>query len=188
SPGKTASRDPYRPLETDEAFLYVNFFGVMDSYLATLAQRFPRFIADLTPAFFCTPPIHTDGFSSARKFFGVPDGGFLFAKDLSRWDECASLPRQRTYDFCRSLLWRTEEPVHTENGYQEFLRQEDAMDSWTPARMSLISERLLRSTDLTAVARRRCANFRRIHERLRDRNTLRFVPDLTGFTSGTSAI
>lgn len=183
TPDGTPMRDPYRTLAVDEAFLYINYFGVMDRCVTTLATHFPRLIVDLTPAFFSTPPSHTDGFNSARKFFGVPDGAFLFAENAIDWGK--SLPRQRTCDSCRSLLWRTEESYDTEPGYLEFLRQESAMDRWPLARMSRISERMLRSINLPQIARLRRQHFRWFHERLRERNTLRLD---SLWANGTSSL
>ena len=65
------------PLAWNEAFLYVNYFGVKDDYCDELEESRSNLILDLTQAFYYRP-LNADGFNSTRKFFGVPDGGFAF--------------------------------------------------------------------------------------------------------------
>lgn len=60
-----------------EGVLYVNYFGVKDATSRALEETCPRLVLDLTQAFYYQPT-RADGFNSARKFFGVPDGGYAF--------------------------------------------------------------------------------------------------------------
>ena len=189
--------DPLRDLAPDEAILYVNYFGVKNGGMTRLAERFgTRLIADLTPAFFQRPPGDCDGFSSARKFLGVPDGGFLFGSGVTAWGE--SLPRQSATGLCGSLLMRAEDPDDTSPGYVAFQAQESAMKHFPLARMSHLTEKILRSVSFPTIAERRRRHFRILHERLGTMNTLAisFDPGLLadapdhgdGRTIGTDAV
>ena len=58
----------------------VNYFGLKSDSIASLVQRWGgRVIIDNTQAFFEGPLAGCFSFNSARKFFGVPDGGFLYS-------------------------------------------------------------------------------------------------------------
>ncbi|MDD3468568.1 MAG: hypothetical protein PHE53_01145, partial [Thermoguttaceae bacterium] len=105
-------------LASDEAFLYVDYFGLKDAMIQRLALEQKNLIADLTMAFFCHPPAEVDAFNSARKFVGVPDGGFLFgsiAEKLHRQilEVPSSLPRQTAWPFCQHLLMRADGEVES---------------------------------------------------------------------------
>jgi hypothetical protein len=160
-------------LSDDEALLYVDYFGVKDRAVERLAGKHKNFIADLTQAFFYQPPAGVDGFNSARKFIGVPDGGFLFADFSSELD----LARQEVYGNCQHLLMRAENL--TELGYPFFCANDTAMNDWSPKRISLISEKILRSISLEAIAEKRRRNFRFLAGHFGDRNELKFEMDVT---------
>lgn len=155
-------------LDDDEALLYVNYFGLMDGKLAATASRFRNVILDLTQAFFCVPPDGIDAFSSARKFIGVPDGGFLFSQFAPEID----LPRQLCHDYCKHLLMRAE--GLTEEGYPFFCENDAAMKSWDCRRMSLISEKIVSSAPLSEIAEKRRDNFRFLHDRFGAVNELKW--------------
>ena len=66
-------------LRDNEALMYTNYWGLQDLYCKELADRFgSRLILDYTQSFFSKPIRGIDTFYSCRKFFGVPDGGYLY--------------------------------------------------------------------------------------------------------------
>ncbi len=64
----------------DELIVLVDHFGVRSTATRALAVELgPRAILDETHAFYAgAPPAGLWSFNSARKFFGVPDGGYVF--------------------------------------------------------------------------------------------------------------
>lgn len=80
--------DPEIPnLDEGDGFVYVNFFGVKGDTCRRLEQMGLPLILDLTQAFFYSPQPGTDAFSSFRKFFGVPDGAYLFGPTAKSFKE-----------------------------------------------------------------------------------------------------
>ena len=66
-------------LAETEAFLYTNYFGLKQSCVELLAKQFGNhLIVDNAQAFFAEPIEGIDTFYSARKFFGVADGAYLY--------------------------------------------------------------------------------------------------------------
>jgi hypothetical protein len=67
-------------LEANELFLYVNYFGLNRETAEALRLLYgQQFILDNTQAFFEKGSPNCWSFNSARKFFGVPDGAYLYA-------------------------------------------------------------------------------------------------------------
>ena len=69
-------------LESNEWLLVVNYFGLCESVVADLQARHPseQIVVDNAQAFFAAPTRCRASLYSPRKFFGVPDGGFLAAR------------------------------------------------------------------------------------------------------------
>ncbi len=73
-------------LGEDHYFLYINYFGFKGKTVSSLQEKFgDQLIVDNTQAFFERGYSEASSFNSARKFFGVPDGAYLYGfenKDL----------------------------------------------------------------------------------------------------------
>ncbi len=151
-------------------FLYINYFGIRTEAVKKLAGSIPNLIIDNSQAFFDMPLPGTDTFYSARKFFGVPDGGYLYT------DAAAGLPEARDNSSGRftHLIGRIE------NGASDsypFFRENEALLSREPVKkMSAVTCRLLGNIDYSAVRERRVRNFNRLHEALGSRNRLSVEP------------
>ncbi len=66
-------------LKANEALLYVNYYGLKQRYVEQLANKTgDRLIVDNTQAFYAKPIAGIDTFYTCRKFFGVPDGAYLY--------------------------------------------------------------------------------------------------------------
>ena len=160
-------------LDEDEAFLYVNYFGVKDAYCLHLEQSQPSLILDLSQAFhYC--PRRADGFNSARKFFGVPDGGFVFGKDLTDDD----LPESSSFDQCEALLRRADGDLA--GGYAAFQRLEQTKGEQRAAKMSRLTRSLLGSIDINRAQAARRKNFLTLHGLLGRANVLDIDTDVAG--------
>jgi len=165
-----ALAEDFRPDESvrpgsGELMLVVNYFGVQSRFTADLATHDgDRVVVDDTHAFFRRGTADAWSFNSARKFFGVPDGGFLYgpAPDLRE------LPPSDV-DDCDHLLARL---AGDDDRAWERFKQHEARIGIELRAMSSISTRLLDAVDMTRARCRREANFKALHRRLRDLNTI----------------
>lgn len=68
----------YNKIGNNEYFLYINYYGLKNSFIKQIAGKIKNLILDNTQAFFGIIPENIPTFNSLRKFFGVPDGALLF--------------------------------------------------------------------------------------------------------------
>jgi hypothetical protein len=156
-------------LADGEYFLWTNYFGVCGRTTAELAARYgERLIVDDTQAFFSGRHAGLWSFNSARKFFGVPDGAFLFAP----CDATFAAPRfdPGVADF--AALRGQGRLMDAERAYAAYERRLDA----AVRRISETGENLLRGIDLAHAARIRRENFAYLHARLGQTNRLSLDP------------
>jgi hypothetical protein len=153
-------------LSDEDGFLYVNYFGIKDKFCDELTGRVKNLILDLTQAFFYEPPPNVDAFNSARKFVGVPDGGFVFGNFVPDLD----LPRATSWQQCEHLLRRLDGDVS--GGYEAFKANDAAMRDWSPMRMSKVTERMLQAIDFEHLKKKRITNFTFLHKMLHTSNEL----------------
>jgi hypothetical protein len=153
-------------LKGDEAFVYVNYFGLFDEVVESLAGICRNLIVDNAQAFYSMPIPGVDTFYSPRKFFGVTDGSYLYTdRPLNE-----PLEREESYERCEHLLRRIDSGP--EDAYPRFLKSEEVFDSLPLRSMSDLTRRILRGIDYDEAARRRVSNYRGLHEALRGVNSL----------------
>jgi hypothetical protein len=156
-------------LEPDEWLLVVNYFGLCDGVVADLQARHPpgQIVVDNAQAFFAAPTPCRASLYSPRKFFGVPDGGFLHAPGVEPRD----CPRDTGSAKRMAHLTRRLE-LGAEAGYADYVAAEESLSGQPPLRMSRLSEQLLTGADHAEVARRRRRNFALLDEHLAAHNEL----------------
>jgi len=149
-----------------ELMLVVNYFGVQTPLVAAAAERSPaRVVVDDTQAFFRRGTAEVWSFNSARKFFGVPDGGFLYGPAA---DDLGDLPPSDV-DDCDHLLARLS---GDEGLAWDRFKQHEARIGIELRAMSATSTRLLDAVDMIDARRRRRENFEALHRRLHEANTI----------------
>lgn len=148
-----------------EGVLYVNYFGVKDATCRALEETQPRLVLDLTQAFYYQPT-RADAFNSARKFFGVPDGGYAFGAGLTS----EALPESHSYDACEALLRRADGDIP--GGYQAFHEVEGRRVTLRATKMSRLTASLLAGCNLASARAQRRANFLQLDRALRETNAL----------------
>ena len=154
-------------LKEGEALLYTNYFGLKQRYVEQLAEKIgSRLIVDNTQAFYAKPIPGIDTFYTCRKFFGVPDGAYLYCdKEL---DE--KIEQDYSYDRVAHLVKRID--LSAEDGFKDFRRVDDGLDNQPMRKMSKLTQRLMQGIDYEAAAQRRKANFLMLHETLGKENNL----------------
>lgn len=156
-----------KPLQSGEAFLYTNYFGLKQRCVELLARVYgEQLIVDNAQAFYAPRLAGIDTFYSPRKFFGVPDGGYLYT-DCRLNQE---LPKDVSAGRMQHLLIRIDEGA--EVGYGYFRENDDALDNNPIREMSTLTSRLLENVDYETVRERRRANFLYLHEALGKHNRL----------------
>lgn len=158
-------------LNRDEAFLYTNYYGLKSATLKPLSSHYGnQLIVDNAQAFFASPLPGIDTFYTARKFFGVPDGAYLYTD--ARLD--IDLPQDESFDRMSHLLKRIE--YGAEFGFADYQQHEEALCHQPIKKMSRLTESILENIDYKTVQLKRIANFNILNDALRDSN--KFVLNL----------
>ena len=156
-------------ISDDEKLLYINYFGLKDRYIAQLAEQLgQKLIVDNVQAFFTHPLEDIDTFYSPRKFFGVPDGGYLYTQHLMN----TNLNQDVSIDRTHHLLGRIE---YSASEMYTFYRQAENQLNCQPLKyMSNLTHCILECIDYDFVQNKRYQNFAYLHENLKDNNLLTF--------------
>ncbi len=154
-------------LHEGEALLYTNYYGLKQNYVAHLSSVYgKRLIVDNTQAFFAPPLTGIDTFYTCRKFFGVPDGAYLYTDATVD----IQLEQDVSYERISSLVKRID--LGPEAGYGDFREASHQLIGQPMKRMSRLTECLMQSVGYEESAGRRRANYQHLHEGLAETNLL----------------
>ena len=154
-------------LSSDEGLLYTNYFGLKQRYVEHLAEKAGnRLIVDNTQAFYANPIEGIDTFYTCRKFFGVPDGSYLYCDNLLN----EKFNQDYSFDRFSHLLKRID--LSPEEGYEDFKNEDDGFIDQPIKRMSKLTQRMMQGIDYEAAAQRRRENYLILHEALRQENNV----------------
>lgn len=154
-------------LEAGEALLYTNYFGLKQRYTETLAKQYGgRLIVDNTQAFYAKPIEGIDSFYTCRKFFGVPDGAYLYTDKTL--DEV--FVQDLSVERMSSLIKRID--ISPEAGFQDFRNTRRSLIGQPIKGMSKLTHRMMMGIDYEAIARKRRLNFEILHQSLGSKNRL----------------
>ncbi len=159
-------------LKRDEAFLYTNYFGLQQECVKRLAMVYGhQLIVDNAQAFYAKPLPGIDTFYSARKFFGVPDGAYLYTgvKLEQDWDQDVS------YERMSHLLKRID--LGAETGYQDFRVNDNLLCGQDIKTMSRLTETILCGIDYEIVKRKRRENYVILDQALKTSNGIHLELD-----------
>lgn len=171
-----ALEKPYQDEQLeDEVFLYlINYYGQLEkNYLEKLLAGHKRVIVDNAQDFFCGPIEGVDTIYTCRKFFGVPDGAYLYTDAQADF----TLQADSSYDRMGFLLGRYE--CGAEKFYQNYRENEAWMDKQGLSAMSALTHNILRSIDYERVEQTRTSNAKRLDAGLGENNLLT-VKNMTG--------
>lgn len=152
-------------LNSDEAILCINYFGLKQDHVNALAQRYGKqLIVDNTQAFYAQPIDGIDTFYSCRKFFGVPDGAYLYCDKVLD----AELEQDYSWERMTHLLKRID--VSAETAYADFREQGEKLKNNPIRKMSNLTHRIMASIDYDGVAGRRRQNYQLLDEAIGNKN------------------
>ena len=157
-----------KKLANNEALLYTNYFGLKQNTALSLSKQYQNLIIDNAQSFFDHPINHIDTFYSARKFFGVPDGAYLYTDCHLDTTFPTYIPTLNT----KHLLGRL---THTaEMYYNDFQDSEQTFSQMGIHKMSILSERILKSLDYQLIIQKRRENYMSLYHKLGNLNKMDF--------------
>ncbi|MBR6208183.1 MAG: hypothetical protein IKQ69_04225 [Oscillospiraceae bacterium] len=173
---------PYEEYRIDRSFLplldieprpgevvyVVNYYGLLDEeQLTRLKNRYNHIVVDNAQAFFARPVKGIDTLYSCRKFFGVPDGGYVYTDAAFRED----LPVDVSMDRMKHILGRFE-GTSASKYYDYFNNNDESFKEIELRQMSKLTHNILGAIDYPAAKRRREENFLFLSKALGERNPL----------------
>lgn len=151
----------------NEVLFYINYFGLKQSKVEDLAQdkTITNLIIDNSQAFFSPPIIKdsVDTFYSARKFFGVPDGAYLYTTQEIIIEKIA-----QSSDRGSHLLKRLDQG--SEFGFNDFQKNEGKLVGQPIMKMSNLTKQLMCSINYNQVKATRRNNFKLLERELSEDN------------------
>ena len=141
-------------LQESEALMYTNYWGLHDDYCQKLADKYKQqLMLDYTQAFYSRPIEGIDTFYSCRKFFGVPDGGYLYTDGVADFE----LVQDESYARMDSLVKRID--LSPEAGYEDFHKTSVEFHTLPIRRMSAFTKRMMQGIDYGCIAQQRLDNY-----------------------------
>ena len=140
-------------LQKDEYVYLVNYYGQLSNDLIRkLHQKYKNIIVDNVQAFFQKPIKSVDTIYSCRKYFGVPDGAYLYTS-------CNQLSLDNDDSSKRfvHLLGRRKEDA--QKHYQDYIDNESLLNNLPLRTMSKETKDILNSVNYKNVRERRNKNF-----------------------------
>jgi hypothetical protein len=157
----------YSKVQPVECFLYTNYFGLKDSFVKQLSKKCKNVIIDNAQSFYSKPIDNVDTFYSPRKFFGIPDGAYLYtSKRIEN-----NLAQDFSYERFEHLLKRID--TSAEDGYSCFSLNDEKLNNLPILKMSNLTKRMLESIDYNTIAKKRIDNYLFLDEKLRKLNKLK---------------
>lgn len=159
-----------KELEVGEVFFYSDLFGVKPLRMREMVTRFGKqLIADNTHAFFEQPYKGIDTIYSPRKFFGIPDGAYLYTDTLleEELEEDDSIPRM--LHLMKRLQYR-----NATVGYKDYHDDCETLVYQPIRKMTPLASALLANIDYDNLRQRQVSNFSYLHEKLGKYNSFEF--------------
>jgi hypothetical protein len=166
-----AALEPSCPIASSphEVFYFYNAFGLKGRYARSLPEGT---IVDNAHAFFATPLAGHHTVYSARKFFGVPDGAYLYS--TSDMD----IPPHSDPAWSRGLYLLKRLDRGAREAYSDFQASEGLLAEAPVTGMSVLAQKLLAGLDYEGTRRIRLENCVYLHQALGNTNGLvRFIDE-----------
>lgn len=157
-----------RTIDKNDWIYLINFYGQYgDDEIITYVKEYKNLIVDNVQAFYTKPIKGLDTIYTCRKFFGVPDGGYVYT-DCNFQEELA---RDESYERLEFLAGRFE--CSASEFYLAYQRNEQRINRLPLRKMSAVTQNMLRGIDYKYVKEVREQNFTYLHEKLKAINHLK---------------
>lgn len=153
-------------LENDWLYL-INYYGQYSvEEIESFSRKYKNVIIDNAQAFYTKAVKGLDTIYTCRKFFGVPDGGYLY----TTFGQEKELPQDESNERMSFLAGRFERSAH--DFYGAYRENEEKIDALPLKFMSKVTHNLLRGIDYENAANIREENFEHLHYLLKNKNLL----------------
>lgn len=154
-------------IKDDDLLYIVNYYGQLDkNYIYELKNKYKNIIMDNVQCFYTEPINGVPTFYSCRKYFGVPDGAYLYA-NINMFDSLADDDSSNRMEY---LYGRKNETA--QKFYPKFLENEKLIDNLPLMTMSKITESIMKKIDNKSVIQIRDKNFKYLFNELKPYNKL----------------
>ena len=154
----------------NEYILVINYYGqITEKTIDDIKTKYQNIIVDNTQDFFRMPQDNTDTIYSCRKFFGVPDGAYLYSNSFID-DEVET---DISYQKMQFLMGRLE--LGAEEFYPEYVKNNSTFAKENMKYMSVLTHTLLGNEDYNFVKNKRTENFEFLHSKLENKNKLKLI-------------
>lgn len=145
-----------------EAYIYiVNHYGVLtNSSLLRLKEKFKNVIIDNTHSFFLEPLKGVNTIYSCRKFFGVPDGAYLY----SNIENNLELEDNKITKHLSHIIGRKEYSASA--FYEQYVNNDKYFERSPIKNMSFFTKTILGAIDYDNVKNKRATNFAHLRKHL----------------------
>ena len=154
-------------IQSDVWLYLVNYYGqVNNERILQIKNKKKNLIVDNVEAFFQLPVEGVDTIYTCRKYFGVPDGGFLYTDSFIK----RLLEEDRSAERMTHLLGRFE---NTASAFYSVYKENESIFKTLPLRkMSKLTEDIMRSYDYDKIKKIREENYNYLNEKLLRYNKL----------------
>jgi hypothetical protein len=153
-------------IEASKHILYTNYFGLCQHNIELLLNLNYKPIIDNSQSFYDKPNNNVPTFYSARKFFGIPDGSFVYNSSCKLED----YPTDESIDRFQHLINRID--LSPEKGYLNYKENELKLSNQPIKKMSNLTKKILLNVDFENVRTKRNENFNFLHKRIKEQNLL----------------
>lgn len=167
-------------MEADDAVLLVDYFGLCSRQVPLWVRQLQKkagqnlcLVVDSTMAYFSEPMSDANVFTiySCRKFFGVPDGAYLYNSQMQSHPPLLLDTNETANEALAQLIALEKDETAA---YKVAQTQEQALIK-RRMRMSALTERILQTVDMEAVMEKRRANYMLLASRLQPYQRLPLV-------------
>lgn len=158
-----------KELEDNEYIYIVNYFGLIsNAKIIELKEKYKNIIIDNVQAFFQKPVKGVDTIYSCRKYFGVPEGAYLYTDSILNEE----IQEDFSKDRFRHILGRLENSASEH--YEEYTNNEVLLGKLPLRKMSKTTSLILGGMDYERIKNVRTENFKYLNDRLKGINNLKF--------------
>ena len=151
-----------------ESYVYIqNYYGLISNKeLENLRKKYTNIIIDNTNDFFRKPISNTCTIYNCRKYFGVPDGAYMYC-DINNND---NLEYYKITNSIKHTIGRLEENASVY--YEDFRKNSDKLKNTKIYKMSKYTEIIMGAIDYKTAKIERVNNFEYLNTNLRKYNKL----------------
>ena len=166
----------------NDILVYTNFYGIQtQEKLKHILNEYEHVIFDNTHAFYNAPVKGAYNVYSCRKFFGVPDGGYLISDRFNHAD--STTEKSCSYTTASYLLKAHD--TSTNEAYGDSIINEERITNEGVRLMSSLTHKILKSIDYEFCRKRRNENFSELCSCLNGLNEIPLPPALNTSTEFT---